>query len=178
MEPEQASMTARHSAIFRSAHLTVDGEPKVLNDPLAYAFSGIPDDHERGINSDYHRQPFLRPLRAFMVLRPRYVEDALAVHFAHREAQYVILGAGLDSFAFRKPEPLQNVRVFEVDHPATQAWKRDRLRSLNVEMPSDVSFVPVDFEHERFSDKLSQYGFQPELPTLFSWLGVIFLHGQ
>ncbi len=160
--------------MYRATHLSVDGDPKILNDRFAHAFADIPDDDERGINSDRHRQPFLRPLRAFMVLRPRYVEDELAVHFAHREAQYVVLGAGLDSFAFRKPASLQHLRVFEIDHPDTQTWKRERLHSLGMDLPSDVTLVPVDFEQEQFSAKLSQYGFQSELPTLFSWLGVIY----
>lgn len=86
--------------------------------------------------------------------------------------QYVVLGAGLDTFAYRNPFSGDTLRVFEVDHPATQAWKHGLLREGGIDVPASVAFVPVDFEKDDFMEKLRLAGFRPELPTVYSWLGV------
>src|SRR5262249_11850887 len=86
--------------------------------------------------------------------------------------QYVILGAGLDSLAYRRPDLLERLRVFEVDHPATQAWKRQRLAAMGIDVPSGVEFVPVDFERQAFEDELRNAGFDSAKPVVVSWIGV------
>jgi len=86
--------------------------------------------------------------------------------------QYVILGAGLDSFAYRRPDLVDRLRVFEVDHPATQTWKRGRLRELNIAEPPNVVFTPIDFQKESLLDGLRKSGYKLDAPSFFSWLGV------
>lgn len=108
--------------------------------------------------------------RAFIIGRSRYAEDELAQAVARGVRQYVVLGAGLDTFAYRNPFP--DLRVFEVDHPATQAWKRQRLAQVGIAVPSSMTFAPVDFERETFDDGLRKAGFNERAPTFFSWLGV------
>lgn len=108
--------------------------------------------------------------RAFMAARSRFAEDELAAAVKRGVRQYVVLGAGLDTFAYRNP--FADLRVFEVDHPATQAWKRKRLAQVGIAVPSSMTFAPVDFNRETFDDGLRSVGFNERLPTFFSWLGV------
>ncbi len=108
--------------------------------------------------------------RAFIIARSRFAEDELARAVSRGVRQYVVLGAGLDTFAYRNPFP--DLRVFELDHPATQAWKRKRLAQVGIAVPSSMTFAPVDFERETFDDGLRKVGFNEGAPTFFSWLGV------
>jgi methyltransferase (TIGR00027 family) len=108
--------------------------------------------------------------RAFMAARSRFAEDELAAAVSRGTRQYVVLGAGLDTFAYRNPFP--ELRVFEVDHPATQAWKKKRLAQVGIEVPPSMTFAPVDFERETFDDGLRAAGFDEKSPAFFSWLGV------
>ena len=120
MQEGTFSKTAQRVAIRRAAHQLLD-EPRVLDDPLALRIIGF--DAERALRSDpKEHHAFSRAFRAFMVARSRYAEDELTRAVGHGVSQYVVLGAGLDTFAYRNPHP--GLRVFEVDHPATQAWKR------------------------------------------------------
>ena len=105
-----------------------------------------------------------------MAARSRFAEDELAAAVTRGVKQYVVLGAGLDTFAYRNPFP--DLKVFEVDHPATQAWKRKRLAQVGIAVPSSMTFAPVDFERETFDDGLRHAGFSEGAPTFFSWLGV------
>jgi methyltransferase (TIGR00027 family) len=107
-----------------------------------------------------------------VVLRSRYVEDELDQATRRGVDQYVILGAGLDSFACRRPDLAGVLRVFEVDHPATQAWKRTRLQELSLATPPNLAFVPVDFESDSLVESLCQSGYRPGAPGFFSWLAV------
>ncbi len=115
------------------------------------------------------REPVLRQATAGMVNRSRYAEDRL---HEGTFAQYVILGAGLDSFAWRRPDVLRSMQVFEIDHPATQAWKRERVTALALPRSDRHILAPVDFETETLRDALSSAGFNWSEPTLYSWLGV------
>jgi methyltransferase (TIGR00027 family) len=155
------SRTAERVALRRAVHQILD-HPKVFDDPLAVAIAGA---------SDFPPDtPFDRLLRAFMAARSRYAEDQLASAIALGVRQYVVLGAGLDTYAYRSsPE----VRVFEVDHPATQAWKWARLQDAGIAIPDSMKFVAVDFERQNLADELSRAGFKMEEPVFFSWLGVI-----
>ncbi len=104
--------------------------------------------------------------------RSRYLEDEVDKAVRLGVSQYVILGAGLDSFAYRRPELAKVLHIFEVDHPATQLWKRARLRAAGVKLPANLSLVPVDFETESLIDNLRMSGYRIDASGLFSWLGV------
>jgi methyltransferase (TIGR00027 family) len=110
-------------------------------------------------------------MRAFMAVRSRFAEDQLAAAVAEGTTQYVVLGAGLDTFACRNPH--SDLRVFEVDHPATQRWKREQLQAAGITVPSGAVFVPIDFEHETLGEALELSGFRMDHPAFFSWLGVV-----
>jgi methyltransferase (TIGR00027 family) len=157
------SRTALSVARRRAEHQALD-HPLVFEDPLAV----------RIVGGDWKQRKrelpaVARGLRAFMVVRSRYAEDELAAAVARGVAQYAILGAGLDTFAYRNP--YRDLRVFEIDHPATQQWKRELLRAAQIPIPPSVTFVPVDFETESLAARLEACGFCPA-PAFFSWLGV------
>jgi len=116
--------------------------------------------------------PSARQLRAHVVLRSRFAEDRLADAVRHGVRQYVLLGAGLDTFALRQPEWAKNIRIVEIDQPATQAKKRARLDELGIVAPSNVTYHPVDFETTTLSDALPAAGVDVSAPVFFSWLGV------
>lgn len=105
-------------------------------------------------------------------VRARFVEDLVASAVANGVDQYVLLGAGLDSFAYRRSDLVDRLRVFEVDHPATQTWKLQRLQELKVELPAGLTFVPLDFEQDSFIDELKGCGFDLSKPAVVSWIGV------
>ena len=109
--------------------------------------------------------------RAFIVARSRFAEDELRRSLDRGVAQYVVLGAGLDTFAYRNPYG-SALRAFEVDHPATQEWKRARLAEAGIDVPPTLSYAPTDFEHQSLAEGLDRAGFSWETPTFFSWLGV------
>ena len=115
--------------------------------------------------------PVGRDFRAFMAVRSRYTEDQLAVAVAQGVTQYVVLGAGLDTFAYRNPFPA--LRVFEVDFPATQEWKRVMLAEAEIALPPCLTFVPLDFEHRTLAEGLAEAGFDATRPAFFGWLGVV-----
>lgn len=152
----------------RAAHQLFDA-PKVLDDPIAVPIIGndarallqsAPDDADRRS----------RPMRAFMAVRSRFAEDELTRAIDRGVTQYVILGAGLDTFAYRNPYPA--LRMFEVDHPATQAWKRHRLAAASIAIPTLLTLAPIDFERQSLAEGLEAAGFDRAAPTFFSWLGV------
>jgi methyltransferase (TIGR00027 family) len=111
--------------------------------------------------------------RLFTAARSRIAEDALSGAVERGVRQIVILGAGLDTFALRSPHAVQQIRVYEVDHPATQAWKRQRLAEAQLAFPSWLAFVPVDFENDDLGESLVGAGFQKNSPAFFTWLGVV-----
>jgi methyltransferase (TIGR00027 family) len=114
--------------------------------------------------------PLAPYLRASMAARSRYAEDELALGVQGGVTQYVILGAGLDTFAYRNPHPA--LHVFEVDHPNTQTWKRARLKESGISLPGNLTFAPVDFETQTLAEGLTGAGYDPRQGTFFSWLGV------
>jgi methyltransferase (TIGR00027 family) len=169
VRPGRPSGTALRVALRRAAHQLLD-DPRVLDDPMALRIVG---DHASALRADpraYDRTPIDRALRAFLVARSRVAEDGLASAVAAGIRQYVVLGAGLDTFAYRNPYP--DVSVFEVDAPATQAWKRSCLAAGGIELPQRVAFVPVDFERQALADELRRAGLDIDRPVWFSWLGV------
>ncbi|MGA2415319.1 MAG: class I SAM-dependent methyltransferase [Candidatus Sulfotelmatobacter sp.] len=162
------SRTAQRVAIRRAAHQLLD-QPRVLDDPLALRIIGAEAAAALRTNPKEHHA-FARAFRAFMAARSRYAEDELARAVASGVRQYVVLGAGLDTFAYRNPH--DGLRVFEVDHPATQAWKRERLQAAGIAVPSSLTFVPIDFERQTLADGLERAGFDHRIAAFFSWLGV------
>lgn len=145
----------------RAAHQLLD-DPKVLEDPIAVPIIGAAIERDDSAVS--------RSMRAHMVVRSRYAEDQLAAAVRNGVRQYVVLGAGLDTFAYRNP--FAQVRVFEVDHPATQEWKRERLAAAGIGLPPELTFVAVDFEKQKLDVELPAASFRSTEPAFFSWLGV------
>jgi methyltransferase (TIGR00027 family) len=166
METGRASKTALRVAIRRAAHQLME-QPRILDDPIAVPLlgPGFARDMERASHT------VARDFRAFMAARSRHAEDRLAEAVAKGVAQYVILGAGLDTFAYRNPFPA--LRVFEVDFPATQAWKREMLAEAGIVLPGNLAFVPLDFEHKALAEGLAEAGFDAGSATFFGWLGVV-----
>ncbi len=171
MEAARPSRTALRVAMRRAAHQLYDARPLVFEDPIAVPILGR--DYLPEVEKTQTRlgKPHSVALRAFLVARSRYAEDCLAQAVARGVTQYVLLGAGLDTFAHRNPHP--GLHVFEVDHPATQQWKRDLLGANNIATPDSLTYVPVDFEHQQLPDQLAAAGFDRNAPTLFAWLGVV-----
>src|SRR5580698_9525375 len=168
MQEGKFSRTARRVAIRRAAHQLLD-HPRVQDDPLALRIIGTEAAEELRSNPKEHHA-FSRAFRAFMAARSRYAEDELATAVAHGVRQYVVLGAGLDTFAYRNPHA--GLRVFEVDHPATQLWKREQLQAAGISIPPSLTFIPIDFERQTLADGLGQAGFKRDAAAFFSWLGV------
>jgi len=166
MHEARASRTAFRVAVHRAAHQVLD-HPRIFDDPLAVKIIG----KEAAANLASERAS--PALRAFMATRSRFAEDVLAQAVKNGTRQYVVLGAGLDTFAYRNPHAAVGLRVFEVDHPATQAWKEDRLRAGGIAIPPDVVFVPVDFERRKLSEAMRESGLRMDAPAFFSWLGVV-----
>jgi methyltransferase (TIGR00027 family) len=165
--------TAVGAAFLRAAHLTEDGTPKIFQDILAHALVG----HARATRLANVLQqswlPAILPVaRVTMVTRARDTEDRMLQRAHAGVDQYVILGAGLDTFGYRRPDLLGALRVVEVDPPMGQSWKRERLRAVGIHEPVGVQCVPVDFERESLQEGLARMGFRVEAPALVSWLGV------
>ena len=166
MQTGRASRTALRVAQRRAVHQVLD-QPCVLTDPIAIPLLGP----EFRYDAVREMHPFARVFRAFMAVRSRYAEDRLAASVALGVTQYVILGAGLDTFAYRNPFP--HLRVFEVDFPATQEWKRAQLAAAGIAAPANLTFVPLDFEHMTLAAGLAGAGFESGKPAFFGWLGVV-----
>jgi methyltransferase (TIGR00027 family) len=161
----QPSLTAFTAAAARAAHLIVDDEPSIFADTLAEAMLGDRAGELIGYHQAHGTHPVLAGARAQVACRSRYTEDSLARAVHRGISQYVVLGAGLDSFAYRSPLAHQ-VKVFEVDHPATQEYKR-RIRPA----PGGLTFVPVDFTADSLRDGLGRAGFDAAEPAFVGWLG-------
>ncbi|MGI8331220.1 class I SAM-dependent methyltransferase [Actinomadura scrupuli] len=166
--PSQTALTA---AAARAAHLIVDDDPPIFSDPLAYPLLGEQAEELVGYHRAHGGHVVLAGARAAVSTRGRHTEDRLAEAVRRGTTQYVILGAGLDTFAYR-PDLAGAVGVFEVDHPATQRWKRRLLGDAGVAVPGSVAFVPVDFETDSLVDELVRHGFDPDRPAFVGWLGV------
>ncbi len=170
MDEGRPSATALGAAMLRAAHQILD-DPKIFDDPIALKILGT--SGESWVRSNLERFQKSQYMRAFIVLRSRYAEDELAQAIQRGIRQYVILGAGLDTFPYRNPNPPSRLRIYEVDHPATQSWKRRRLQETGIGIPDSLTFAPVDFEKQTLGDGLLQAGFKISEPAFFSLLGVV-----
>ena len=172
MEMRRPSRTAVNTAVWRAMHTLFDEEPKILVDRFARDLAGHASDEALVAAHDAHPLARIPWLRTNFAVRSRYAEDELSEAVARCVRQYVILGAGLDSFAYRRPDLMRTLRVYEVDHPASQAWKRARVAELGLDVPAGLRYAPVDFERETLPEGLRAAGVDPGAPVFFSWLGV------
>lgn len=163
------SRTAMFAAVSRGLFRLENAAPWVLDDVLALVLVGPVWQQLRDRFDPLFPGPVLRESRAAVCTRSRYAEDRLA---AGAFTQYVILGAGLDSFAWRRPDLLGSLTVFEVDHPASQAWKLERVTELGLPLSDSQVFVPADFEAGPVQDALGPAGFDWSQPAMFCWTGV------
>lgn len=170
MEQGQASKTAMRVAMRRAAHQIID-HPLVFEDPLAVRILEpllAVDGHNYEIKRSKH--PVSKAFRSYMVGRSRYAEDELALAVESGVQQYVVLGAGLDTFGCRNTS--SDLNVYEVDFPATQIWKRDLMYRAGIIPPENLHFVPVDFDAMNLAEELQAAGFDVSATAFFSWLGV------
>ncbi|MBR8657233.1 class I SAM-dependent methyltransferase [Achromobacter sp. Marseille-Q0513] len=162
--------TAERTALWRALHLEADAPPHVFEDDIGLRLLAPPDSWRQRPDMD---PSFTRTFRASMVARARFVEDLVLEQAALGVAQYVILGAGLDSFAQRRPDIASRMRVFEVDQPAPQEWKRRRLVELGHGVPDWLKLVPVDFEAGASAwQALAEAGFDATRPAFVASTGV------
>ena len=171
MKQDCPSSTAYGVAMARAAHQNLD-HPKVFDDPMALRVIGAQGVAQVQSRRWLQSTRMARIFRAFIVARSQFVEDELALAIGRGVRQYVVLGAGLDTFAYRNLYAKDNLRVYEVDYPATQAWKRKQLEAAGIVAPESLHFCPVDFETQDLFEVLIAAGFKPDEPSLFSWLGV------
>jgi methyltransferase (TIGR00027 family) len=169
MKPNEPSRTALIPARQRAAHQVLD-HGSILYDPFAMK---ILREDEKDVLQFANQHPLASIGRLFTTARSRIAEDALSGAVARGIRQIVILGAGLDTFALRSPHGARQIRIYEVDHPATQAWKLERLAEAQLELPPSLVLVPVDFEQDDVREKLAAAGFQENSPAFFTWLGVV-----
>ncbi len=161
--------TAVRVALWRALHVEVDPPPHVLEDEIGLKLAA-PDD---GWRNRPDMSPFTKPFRASILARARFIEDLVAEQAARGVGQYVILGAGLDTFALRRPEIASHLAVFEVDRPGPQAWKRQRLIELGFGIPQWLRLVPVDFElGAAWWHRLAEAGFDAGQPAVVACTGV------
>jgi methyltransferase (TIGR00027 family) len=164
MEEGQPSRTAFGAAMHRAVHQLVD-KPVLFEDPLAVRILGLPEADL--LASDVAKRA---AMRAHIISRSLLAEGTLAAAYQRGVRQYVLLGAGFDTFAYRNPYP--DLKVYEVDFPTSQAWKRQRLEAIGVD-PVAATFADIDFERETLSHALSRAGFDLAQPAVFAWLGVM-----
>jgi len=161
--------TAIRTALWRALHLEVDASPHVLDDRIGLQIAEVGADWRQRPDMNEYATP---GVRASIVARARYIEDLVTEQAGHGVGQYVLLGAGLDTFAQRRPEIASTITVFEVDQPGPQAWKRQRLVELGFGVPDSLRLVPVDFETTSWWDGLLANGFDADKPAVVASLGV------
>lgn len=168
MQSGTPSRTALAAATHRAAHQILE-KGCIFNDPLALR---ILCEDAKTVAREAEEQPSRRRMRIFIAVRARFAEDALAAAVEQGVRQVVILGAGLDTYAYRSTLR-DRLRIFELDHPATQDWKRQHLQDAAIPIPSSLTFAPVDFERQTLAEGLMVAGFDPSQQTFFTWLGVV-----
>lgn len=173
MEQNRSSATSLGVASLRAAHQIIDGEPRLLNDPVIVRLFGQDFvDHIKDHPDAYRGIGSIR-LRSHVLLRSRYAEDCLAHSYAQGIRQYLLLGAGLDTYAWRQAPGLEELQIFEADHPATQKGKKEKLAQAGLAIPENCRFIPLDFERTTLAEALDIHGFDADRPVFVSWLGVM-----
>jgi methyltransferase (TIGR00027 family) len=172
MSDYKASHTALGTAYLRAVHQLLEAKPLLFDDPVALPLLGSEGLKLIQDTMDNYRSPEMSELRTHVVLRSRFTEDRLAAAVSRGITQYVILGAGFDTFALRQPSWAQKLKIIEVDHSGTQSVKRSYIDKAGLTMPGNAVFADIDFEHESLRDGLLRYNISMDQPTFFSWLGV------
>ena len=168
--PDAPDHTAVRVALWRAMHVQIDPPPHVLDDEIGLQLAAPDDDWRSRPDMDPHAT---RQFRASIVARARFIEDLVEDQVGHGVGQYVLLGAGLDTFVQRRPEFASRLRVFEVDQPGTQAWKRRRLLDLGFGVADWLRLVPVNFEAGgSWREQLASAGFDAERPAVVASTGV------
>lgn len=179
MKAAKASRTSDNAAALRAMHLIRHGEPKIFEDSYAIRLTSR---FWRAVTGNrflywlFNRDSlygWIHPVIGDLVARARYAEEQLESAVREGVSQYVLLGAGMDSFALRRPDLADSMAIFEIDHPDTQQLKKKRLAEIGISMPKNHFFLPVDFEQESLAEALSKSSFSAEVPAFFSWLGSI-----
>jgi methyltransferase (TIGR00027 family) len=172
MDDRELSLTAYSVALCKAAHQLFD-DPRVLHDPLAVRIIGPMGAKQLRLSRRQFMTRQSQELRAFFVARARIAEDALNEAVARGVQQYVILGAGLDTFGYRSRARDGGLSVFEVDTPGMQGWKQKQLVATDIEVPDSTRFVPLNVESATLLDVLRAAGFRPDQAAVFSCLGLI-----
>src|SRR5690348_4711854 len=167
----QPSRTMLRPAIMRAAHQLLD-RPLIFTDPVVVGL--LPETSEHAILTavEDHRAPAALRHRAMFSLRSRFTEDRLAAAAARNVRQYVMLGAGLETFPWRQPEFARDMRIFLSDHPDTLSWTKERFQDRGLAAPSNLTFVPADLRGPQLGQRLAEFGFERDAPSFFSMLGV------
>ena len=179
MKAAKASRTSDNSAAMRAMHFMRHGEPKIFEDPYAIRLTSRfwrTVTENRFLYWLFNRDSlygWIHPVIGDLVARARYTEEQLESAIREGVSQYVLLSAGMDSFALRRRDLVDSVAIFEIDHPATQRSKKKRLAEIGIPLPKSHFFLPVDFERESLAEALSKSSFSDGLPAFFSWLGSI-----
>jgi len=172
MRAGAASDTAIFTALQRAAHQILDDAPRILEDPVAVGLSpGSSEEAIRKTEAELRRPP-IKLLRSIFVFRSRFAEDSLREAVQAGCRQFVVLGAGFDTFAYRQPRWSRDVRILEIDHPTSQDFKRRRLENMGITVPTNLGYCPIDFEHVTLEEGLAAASLDPARPSFFSWLGV------
>src|SRR5579884_813671 len=167
---QEPDNTAVRVALWRALHMQVDPPPHILEDEIGLRLVGPDENWRRRPDMD---PTFTKLFRASILARARFIEDLVLEQIERGTSQYVILGAGLDTFAQRRPELSSKLHVFEIDQPGTQAWKRQRLIELGFGIPDWLRLVPVDFEAgEAWRERLTSSGFDNGRPAVVASAGV------
>ncbi|MCX5848582.1 MAG: class I SAM-dependent methyltransferase [Deltaproteobacteria bacterium] len=172
MTDYKASHTALGTAYLRAAHQLLEAKPLLFDDPVALPLLGPEALNIIQHTADNYRTPETLALRTHVVLRSQFTEDRLASAVSRGITQYVILGAGFDTFALRQPAWAKQLKIIEVDHSGTQRMKRSYIDAAGLAMPENAFFADIDFEHESLHDGLLRYNVSMKEPSFFSWLGV------
>jgi methyltransferase (TIGR00027 family) len=173
MADREASKTAIGVAMLRAAHQLLDGEPRILDDTVVVRLLGADREARIRAGADAFREPRAMALRAHVLLRSRFAEERLRDAVGRGVTQLLMLGAGLDTFAYRQPVWARALRIYEVDHPASQGVKRAWLDAAGIALPPNLTFAPIDFEHDTLQAGLQRAGFDPAAMTFVSCLGVL-----
>ncbi len=173
MPQRNSSRTALGVAVLRAVHQLLDCEPKILEDPIAARLLGADVVQQIQSHPALAHEPWARALRSHVVLRSRYAEECMAQAVRRDVRQCVILGAGFDTFAYRQPDWARSLRIYEVDHRATQEDKRQRLQAAGIPIPANLEFVAVDFELVTLREGMQTTTLNFSEPAFFSCLGVL-----
>lgn len=173
MEKNKSSATSLGVAHLRAVHQFLDGEPKLLYDPVIIRLLGPVFEEQLRQDPGRWWHPANIGLRSHVLLRSRFAEDCLASAYGRGVRQYILLGAGLDTYAWRQPPEMEELRIFEMDHPATQDQKRQMLHRAGLKPPDNLFFTPIDFENITIAEALRGQTFDPHIPSFISLLGVM-----